>query len=467
MDTIKIDSRRELFVDDALIESMRDLRRVLNRPVPREIVLTCDAPWEGNNCAFATVFQDGDLYRMYYRGSELDWHGGKVSYPHGQVTCYAESDDGIHWRRPTLGIVDFEGTKQNNILLGVCKGSHNFTPFRDSNPACAPEAQYKAVGGLKSDGGLFAFQSPDGIAWSRVQKDPVLTEGAFDSQNIVFWDGSHGTYRAYYREFRDGRDIMTCTSDDFVHWSEPSWLEYIPERRTELYTNQILPYYRAPHILLGFPARYITGRAMLTDLNRQISEVSERFGTDYSDTGFMTSRDREHFSMWGEAFVRPGPIENGAWVYGDIYQNWGLVETASHMPGCPSELSVYLAEGNWRDGGVRLRRHTLRLDGFVSVLAGWDGGELVTKPLVFAGNQLTLNVATSAAGGLRVEIQNLDGSVVKGFALDDCREVFGDEIDVGVSWRDDPDLGALTGRAVRLRIALHDADLYAFRFSTQ
>ncbi len=117
-----------------------------------------------------------------------------------------------------------------------------------------------------------------------------ITEGRFDSQNLAFWDSTRKHYREYHRHLREGRDIMTSTSSDFSDWTDPVFLEYSPERLTQLYTNQIAPYYRAPHIFLGFPTRYITGRGLLTPLNERIARISEGFGRNYTDGGFMTSR---------------------------------------------------------------------------------------------------------------------------------------------------------------------------------
>ncbi len=464
-ESIDIGSRLELFVDDHIIDRLTGEARLrLHRPTPHEIALTFDKPWEGNNSAYVTVFRDGGIYRMYYRGRQIDLSSGKLVFTHEQVICYAESRDGIHWTRPNLRLVEFERSKENNIIWqGV--GSHNFAPFKDSNPAAKPEAKYKALGGVKSEGGLYAFQSPDGIHWSKTREEPIITKGYFDSQNLAFWDTERSEYREYHREFREGRDIMTSTSKDFLSWSEAQFLRYSPGRLTELYTNQVLPYYRAPHILLGFPTRYNAGRGHLTEFNERLSKVSKRYGTDYTDGGFMASRDRLHFKMWGEAFLRPGPVEEGRWVYGGNYQNWGLVETASSVKGSPNEISVYSSEGNgWEGPGVGLRRYTSRIDGFVSVEAPLAGGELLTKPLAFTGTELAVNFSTSAAGSIRVELQDDKGIPIENFTLDDSNEMYGDSIERKIEWKQGADVSSLAGRAVRLRFVLKDADVYSFRF---
>ncbi len=105
---IDIGSRRELFIDDFLIDQLTGQAELqMNRPTPREVAIVHDAPWEGSGSGYHTVFQDGDLYRMYYRGLHLDVSQGKLnSGRHKPYYCYAESDDGIHWRKPELGNVE-------------------------------------------------------------------------------------------------------------------------------------------------------------------------------------------------------------------------------------------------------------------------------------------------------------------------------------------------------------------------
>ena len=111
-----------------------------------------------------------------------------------------------------------------------------------------------------------------------------------------------------------------------------------------------------------------------------------------------------------------------------------------------------------------IERLTLRIDGFVSVHAPYRGGEMVTKPLRFSGRTLVVNYATSAAGSLRVELQDEDGEPLPGFGLGDCQEVIGDEIERVVSWKGGEDLSALRGKTVRVRFVMKDADLYSIRF---
>ena len=450
-EVIHIGSRLELFVDEYLMDKMIGAELRLHKPTPREVAIVHDAPWEGNVCFYHTVFQDGDRFRMYYRGAHYDEQVEKIAH---QVVCYAESQDGIHWTKPELGLVAFNGSKKNNIVWdGV--GSHNFAPMRDANPACTPDAQYKAL--ASGEGGLYAFKSSDGLHWSLLSDQPVITKGAFDSQNLAFWDTTRRRYVDFHRGFNEEggkrvRDIMTCTSTDFVHWIEPVWLEYPGAPVEHLYTNQITPYYRAPHLFMGFPKRFVPSRRA----------VEHRY-SGVSDGVFMTSRDGRHFKRWGEAFIRPG-LQKERWGNRNNMIAWGILETASDLPGTPNELSIYSIEGYYQGDSCQMRRFTLRMDGFVSVGARLSGGEVVTKPFLFEGKELVINYSTSAAGSVRVEFKDAQGNAIEGFALADATEIYGDEIERVVTWKGERDVSKLAGYPIRLRFLLNDADLYSMRF---
>lgn len=511
LDVIEVGPQRELFVNDYLIERLSGKAEFrLNHPTPQNIILEMNEPWEGNNTNYVTVFKDDTKYRMYYRAGHISYLKGKDRPDTREVYCYAESLDGINWIKPEMGLFSCNGSKKNNIILdGV--GRHSFSPFKDTNPQCSTDAKYKAFG-FRGGGehGLYAFKSIDGIHWNLMDSIPVITKGDFDSQNIAFWDTQRGEYRAYHRNGRNdsialatgidpGRDINTATSHDFINWTVPVFLgysaivdpgnhnaastttgntigkEYPSGRVSQLYTNQIIPYYRAPNLLIGFPTRYIdrgwteSAKALprydYRQVRAKLSETnSTREGTAITDGMIMSSRDRNHFWIWPESFLRPGLRERDSWFYGDMYQAWGLVETRSAMEDAPSELSLYATERARQDKGTLLRRYTIRIDGFVSLHAPLAGGEIVTKPITFTGNSLFLNVSTSAAGSVRVEVQNRDGQPLPGFMLADSYEIYGDDLERAVGWKGNPDLATLAGKPVRLRFVIRDADIYSFIF---
>lgn len=250
--------------------------------------------------------------------------------------------------------------------------------------------------------------------------------------------------------------------DDFVHWSTPVVMPYRQlgaEAPVEhLYTNQTHPYFRAPHIYLSIAARFMPKRQVLTEEQALALDVNPGYFKDTSDAILMTSRPgHEYFDRTVlSSFVRPG-IGARNWVSRTNYPARGLVQTG------PAEMSVYLNQ-DYAQPTAHLRRYSLRLDGLMSLKADYGGGEILTKPFIFDGKTLAINFATSAAGGIRIEIQDAKGKPYPGFSIADCREQIGNEIERQVTWNSDADLATLAGKPVRLRILMKDADLYSFRF---
>ena len=476
-----IGSQRELFLDRVLIQNITGQAELrLHHPERCEIALVHDAPWEGNGSGYHTVFKDGDRYRMYYKA----WHiaqGGDVKNP--VVICYAESKDGIQWEKPDLGLVEYNGSKKNNIILHKVQnyGCHDFSPFIDTNPSVTEDRRYKAIGyvlGQKQPKGLYGFTSVDGIHWDLVQDDFILMDEGwvFDTQNIAFWSEIEQQYVMYYRKAVDDvRNIARAVSNDFIHWKKEGILDFQnrgPEKSQQFYTNQIRPYHRAPHLYIGFPSRYcdrgwITATDALPspDLRRNRAKGNTRYGSAVSDAVLICSRDGLSFYRWDEAFLRPGLRTQHNWAYGDNYIAWHVVETAPISDDQPAELSLYATESYFTGTMSRLRRYVLRLDGFASIYAPGEGGEVVTKPIQFKGNNLSLNFSTSAAGNIYVEIQNTNGQAIPGFKRDDCQEVFGDALEYSVKWTPDSNLKSLEGQAIRLCFILREADVFSFQFS--
>ena len=441
-EVIDIGSRLELFVDDFLIDEFKgDAHQHVHQPEPREVVLVTGEPWEGNTCAYYTIFRDGDVYRMYYRGSHGDVKTGKTQHP--EVTCYAESRDGIHFTKPKLGIVEWDGSKENNIILEGL-GTHCFVAFRDENPKCPPEARYKGISRGRPVGkaGLYVFHSADGIHWSLTKNEPVITDGYFDSQNLAFWDPVTGDYVDYHRTFVNKvRSIMTCRSSDFVNWTEPVLLKYSEGTPNEhLYTNAIRPYERAPHIRIGFPTRYRPS-------DSQVEPI------------FMSSRDGLNFHRWNKAVIPPDAPQDRDGNRSNYMAN-ALVSLTDN----DRELAVYGSEAYYEGPDSRLRRFTYRVDGFVSVQGGTEGGELITKRLKFQGEQLVINFATKKGGSVNVELQDENGKPIPGFELSNCLPLAGDSIEQTVSWKSSDSVASLAGKTIRIRFVLRNADVYSIRF---
>jgi hypothetical protein len=453
-EAIPLGPRRELFVDHYLIDRLEGAQLKLHAPQPREKVLTTDLPWEGIYSGYFTVIQDAPKLRLYYRGMPEPKHDLDT-----EVTCYAESEDGIRWIKPKLGLFEVRGTRDNNVILARHRACHNFAPFLDKNPDAPAAQRYKALGGT-GEPGLIAFVSPDGIHWSELQKEPVISKGAFDSQNVSFWSEHEGQYVCYFRVFKHGvRWISRTTSKDFVHWTDPVEMEPGEQPIQHLYTNQTQPYHRAPHIYLGLPTRFMPGRRALTDAQTKALGTATGFDfrNDCADILLTSTRGGAALNRtFLEAFIRPG-LDPRNWTSRANYAVCGIVQSG------PEELSLYVNH-NLGYPTAHVRRYTLRLDGFVSVNAPFAGGEMTTKPITFAGRRLTLNYSTSAAGSVRVEIQDAQRQPIPGFFLADCPEIIGDQIERVVAWKGGDDLSTLAGQPVRLRFVFQDADLYSIQF---
>jgi len=453
---VDIGTRRELFVDEFLIEEMKGAHLDLKRPERREVIFTADAPWEDNVPGALSIFQDSGCVRLYYRASILKGEGEDR-----QIIALAESTDGGRsFTRPSLGLVEFEGSTDNNILM--IGGSPRIPPaFIDTNPNCAPEQRYKGLSAAWKK--LYAMASPDGLHWESMLEGPVEMTGAFDTINTAFWDSLAGCYRCFTRNWADPeadfapspdvhggclRTIQGSTSEDFAHWTEPVQFEYADdERRTQLYTNAIRPCPGAEHIYIGFPNRYVEDR----------KPVADHPHTGVNDALFMCSRDCVHWTRYLEAWIRPG-LDPMNWTERNNYPTWALVETS------PTEWSAYVSEHyRHKSEPGRWRRLAIRPHGFAALHAGYGGGEALTRPFVFGGAELRVNFSTSAAGSVLLELQDAAGKPLDGFALADMEPMYGDELDRAVQWQGGGDLSPLIGRPVRLRVALKDADVFALR----
>ncbi len=465
---LELEGRRELFVDRHLIAAMRGTQLVPHPPRDEGQVLRFDLPWEGEFCGYCTILREGDRFRAYYRGKSAATADGS-----GEVLCVAESKDGRAWSKPRLGLVEVAGTRENNVLLQAAGFAHNFSPLLDTNPAANPAEKYKALAGTAATG-LAAFVSADGLRWTKLQEAPVISKEAvlatgpyvnmFDSQNVAFWSEVEQRYVAFFRVTPKGmRRIARAESADFRHWTHITLMEYrdadgAPAPLEHLYTNQTHPYFRAPHLYLSIAARFMPGRRVLSDEQAEAIHVHPKYFKDTSDAVLMTTRGGNFYDRtFLGAFIRPG-IGAQNWVSRTTYPALNVVQTG------PAEMSVYVNQ-DYAQPTAHLRRYSLRLDGFASLHAPYEGGEMITKPLTFQGARLLLNFATSAAGGLLVEVQEENGQPIPGFTLGESIETIGNEIERAVLWKKGGDVSSLADRPVRLRFVLKDADLFSFRFA--
>jgi hypothetical protein len=401
---------------------------------------------------------------MYYRGMPEDCS----DEDNASVTCYAESSDGIHWKKPDLGIHEINGTMNNNVLLmNDPPYLHNFSPFIDTRPGVPADERYKALGGVSGKQALAAFSSPDGIHWRPwgprpIYNDLVSPTLVFDSQNLAFWSDAEQQYVLYYRMY-DGtiRTIARATSPDFLHWMRQGMMRFSndpPTLHEQFYTNQTTPYFRAPHIYISLAARFMEGRSVFKPSSEQQSGLSSWVGNDCSDVVLMSTRGGDLYDRtFPHAFVRPGPNPL-YWTSRSNYSALGVIQTG------PTEMSLFV-QRKYGLTNHHLERLALRLDGFSSLSAGHKPGELLTKPLIFSGKTLEINHSTSAAGRLRVEIQDHDGKPISGFVISDCPPIIGDEIARVVRWSNGTDVSRLAGKPVRLRFQMKEANLFSLRFT--
>ncbi|WP_236973687.1 hypothetical protein [Membranihabitans maritimus] len=459
---ISIENRRQLFLDHYILEELNDVELRLHHPVNEGPVLTFDKTWEGNFSAYCTILKDGPIYKAYYRGVRDAGSDGRDS----ETTCIAISTDGTHWTKPDLGIYEVDGTKDNNVILAhAAPVTHNFSPFIDKNPDCKPDQKYKALGGTKKSG-LVAYASPDGIHWNRLQEKAVYSNGVFDSQNVVFWSESEKQYICYFRTWTEGgfteykgfRSVSRTTSKDFINWTDPVKMEFGGTPYEHLYTQQTSPYFRAPQIYVAIGARFMPNRQVLTDQQAEELNVNPKYFKDCSDAIIMTSRGGNQYDRtFMESYIKPGiGLQN--WVSRSNYPALNVVRTGE------TEMSVYVNE-NYAQPTAHLKRYSMRLDGFASLEAGYNGGMVLTKPFTFEGKELEINYSTSAAGSVKIALLDEDGNEIPGFGMEDCQEIIGNEIARIVAWDNGTDVSVLAGKTIQIRMHLKDANVYAVKFN--
>jgi len=503
--------RLEMFVDEVLVEKKINVSRKVHEPVPGEVAIKFDQPWEGNVCAYYTIIRESSSwFRLYYRAGHIDINALKQrrTVTNGQRTCYAESKDGGQtWVKPMLGLFEYpvgSGNMNNNIIWTDERSTENFTPFKDSNPNCDPAMRYKAIGSRLNPYLLFAMVSVDGINWRFLREDPILTiyHGKFDTQNVVFYNTEMRKYVMFYRDCLDrrtnaGRGIKVAVSDNFINWSLFQWLNWtsdrFPQEEYQLYTNSIQQYFRAPHMMIGFPNRF----------NQERVGYPGHPQTGVFDSILIASRDGFNWARTSEAIFRPGQ-QKKRWASRNNLMALNLYESKSRLDDSISEICTLSSEGYYLDI-CSLRRYTWRLDGFTSINAGFQEGELITKPIIFSGRILVLNLSTSAMGWIRVEIQDPSSKMAyPGYELQNCYETFGDSIAQMVAWspvtvteeiedksdhdpdldiddkvedsgikkmkqiikvvREGYDLSELSGKPIQLRFRMKDCDLYSYQF---
>lgn len=440
--TVKLGSRKHLFIDDALIADMDGVR------------LTCNPPGEARELNFrpessawrASVFDKNGKVYMFIPSGYFSAEG---------ITRLRVSDDGINFRKPELGVIELEASSDNNYVL---YGSPLYgSVFKDLNPAVSSEARFKLTAWV-ANRGIYMYVSPDGIHWRRNETTllPLVTGGGAES----FWDDQRGLYVIYIKRDSSYNDencpgtgrraVMLETREPYKTWpfkkrSHPyfeAWpfpavtcegaVVFPVNENGQVYRTRAIKYPWAPDTYLAFVWRFADD-----DEHRQI------------DLG--VSRDGIHWKFYADRrwYMSPGEHE-------EVLSLYGLIRRGD-------EIWQYADYGGAHGAGRErtYKRLTQRLDGFVSLTAE-ESGTVTTRPLIFKGSRLLLN--TSVKGSLRVAFVDEDGGDIEGYGFSDCEPIEADSTSVVVKWNGSGDVGKLAGQTIRLKFQMKDARLYAMEF---
>lgn len=515
--TIDVGSRKQLFIDHKFIEAAEGIRLTVNAPhQTREKLLTADAAWEkdAHLGVYSTVAQENGKIRLWYDVRAGEREPGKN--PPFMGVAYAESKDGLRFDKPVLNLVERNGSKRNNLLfptdptlIAVGGGS----VWRDDNPKAGAEARYKSwtkvypKPGSGLQGPHRVWTSPDGLRW---KLDERLVTGlrAADTQPSWFWDPRVGRYVGYSREWVRDRSIgfgarfaSYNESDDLFHWDSMQFVlgpderdaaagapMLIDETAIVVKGEDVLPPGRGARA--GGQIGTATQDAVLTPVTPldfygpgvfpyegvylalipvfyHWAGEGVKTAPSTFDVQFAVSRDGRHFTRPGprQPFLRTGPA--GSFDSKMIYPALRPVRMGD-------ELWIYYTGTN-RDHASRMdpaaakeeaaiSRAVMRLDGFVSADADYEGGSFLTPPLRFEGSRLELNVDTSAGGVVRVEMMEESGKPIAGFRMHEAMEITTNDVRAVVRWKNGADVSKMSGKGVRLRFLMRSAKLYAFQF---
>lgn len=470
-------TQKQLFIDHRFIEASENVTLNLNPAQKLGIALDSEKePWEAGTGGFFRVIEDGGKFKLYY---------GAFTRA-GQSLCYAESADGLHWTKPALGLIEVEGSKQNNLIYA--DNAIDATIMID--PKDAPERRYKLFRSRvtqDASAGVYASYSADGIHFTEAGRVfPMWPETSL----IADWDARIQKYvvftRVFVRNVENQRRIARLEMDDLLKpWPyqptnpllSPPAPENIPmvlaadaqdDPHCDFYTNaaHLYPYAQDVYLMFPTPFRHFAP-------SRQ-PWFRYQPGNDYGliEVQMAVSRDGIH---WDRPDRRPYfpmglPDEWDRWL---TMMGVGMLRRGSYL------YQYYWSTGRTHDSGILRPEYDKsiplknaigvvrqRLDGFMSADFAYTGGTLTTPPLVFDGNHLRLNIDTGGMGTAFVEIRDAQGRPLPGFTRADCEEIGGNYVDTQVRWKGKTDLSALRGQPVTLHFTARGVRLYAFQFAS-
>ena len=506
MALIEIGSQKQLFLDDYLIESMTQARQGVNPAfkVANNPIIRSERPWEGNHVMLSSVvFDDEDgIFKLWYTARNLKADpqmrpgGASGIEVEGEdeppVTCLATSEDGIHWERPVLGLVEFAGSKENNIVPPGVVEAPTFLDRHERDPA----KRYKALKWTMDTTKPMQsnlYYSPDGFTWTPYAGNPVIdttpVAGRWGPTSFMGWDPIRQTYAAYVENSHHMRTLFgkrligRAESPDLIHWTEPETV-LVPDAEdfpdTEFYRLVVIPY---AGLYVGLLWIFRT-----TNLTHHPEVIVSRDGFHWE------RRYREPFIVRGgrrEDFDSNSVYLWHAIVHGDralLYysgtnhraaqQMLDLGAAATSAVGlaiCPLDgfVSVDSGKGWAPPAGERADVGGLHQEALLRVSHSPAAfGQLVTRSFGFTGSQLHLNCATTpvAAGpgpaAVRVEVLTSNHRKIEGFTFDDADPITQSGQDHVVSWNGNADVSRLMGRPIKLRFYFKNAKLYSFQFGT-
>jgi len=455
-----------LFVDDEIIADKGNVVRTYHafEKHADNPILVADKPWEGTAAyVYGTVLpaEDGDGYRMWYHS----WAGE-------YRMLYATSTDGLRWAKPELGLVEYAGSKANNILFRRTHENHNpqviHTPWDGDgdcpqrvpetglSPSCPYKMVYFEYGRTPPDytvTGYYGACSPDGVHWTDVAKAPVLPDHPGDVGNFV-WDPLGKRYLGFPKKFAEVRGFRRRC----VGYSETTDFNSWPATQMVLTPDE-------------FDDRWIAGDGQHTDFYGLCGFAYESMYlgflwvfriTDGKNDGpifveLVSSHDGVHWTRQEEPRAPILPLGlDGAWDDGMLFTtNHPLVEGDTIRLYYGGFDTTHATNGN---GAIGLA--TLRKDGFASLDAGEDEGVVTTKAVPGCIGRLAVNYS-APNGALAVEVLDQAGGVVPGYGREDCALLSGDSVDQRVTWKGAGELPR-GGGPLRLRFILRKGSLYSF-----
>ena len=476
-----------MFLDNHAIERSTGFQRVLHHPAPRGVVIPADKPWERNGLSPQYVGKraDGKL-ECYYRT-----HAPNLP---DDTTCYAVSENGLHWEKPALGLVD--GPDGNNIVpCGVL-----FNLGRDGN-VTDPDKQFLLCLGEDDTGvghKMRLFFGPAPPDWS----DPNWRAGFVEvgkkpsyKLGIHFYDDAREDW-VFMRQSPNhppGRCIARWWTKDLQQWHLKPVIYPDADDSTDPRYFDDMYGMRSVHMggmVLGF-FEWLVADQTRPDLSVFEKELIGRvYHKGTMECRIAVSRDGGY--TWDRTVSREPWIPSGSEE--DSYDRMVNLYAAPVRMGDEDWFYAAVRNGDhaagvgyYRDGRTCLSQgglYTQKHNRYVSLTVGNTPHILITKPIEVTGDSLQLNV-DAGRGEVKVGI-GIDRTMVifntratlpnymvrdrenrthleEGFRLADCEPVHVDSIAHTVRWKN-TGLEALRGKTVRLYILAQDADLYGFRF---